>query len=1636
MRRFLPLRFRKSRRHTSIRTLGALETLERRDVFAGLWSTVANPAPGGGAETMMLLTDGTVMVHTGTGDSKTWAKLTPDASGSYANGAFTTLPSMNESRLYFPSTVLPSGKVHVVGGEYSNGSFFPNYTNTAEIFDPATNQWTAAATFPEGNFGDTPTSLLRDGRILAGAPFSSATYLYDPQTDSWSFAANKLRNDASVEESWMALPNGNVLSYDLGSDGFSAQVYDVASNTWMDTGPVPVMLTANFEIGAGLQLPDGRVFLAGASNQTALYDYVTNTWEAGPTMPVGIGSDDAPAVALPNGHILFVADTPSFQKPSHLYDFDPRTNSLVDVTPEGLLAGTAAFRTRLLILPNGHVLMTAISSSILEYTPDGTPEERLRPTISDIQPLGEDIYHLTGTRLNGYSEGAAYGDDAEMSSNYPIVQLTNAAGRVYYAKSVNWTPGLTTDDREVSTDFILPIGLPADDYQLRVIANGIASTAANFSTLPGLAVLLASPGIDATIDTPAQDFSIKFNSAIDLASLSASDFTVNGIPATSATWTEATNTVQFHYDESPIIEQGLQEFELAAGSIVGLDGSDLRGYQGSFRYDAETLAAVTFSVPPGSHVEMGSQLELVLTLSEPIDPTSVSTANLTVTRAQVTAAEILPGNASVRYTLQTKSEENDFLISVNANTFRDQFGNPAMIGLAANYILDIGTHRALPSLNASKLLGSAVYDTVVKGNIRDAADVDGFQVKLERGQILSADVHTEILSGLQLGIRAVSPSGNVLATSLADLDGDDIHLSAVRADESGIYRLEVFSINNTRGDYELTPIVNSDIETEFYFLGAPNGLPSLAQDLNPAFIDVSHDNVLGSQASVRGLDFDKTGQSISFAAFDEGNDGYTINNRSTYQDRGLWHRSTRRGDEPGHSPAFSFYYGDELTGTYATRGANRGSITSSPILIHPHGPITLHFNYILQTEALQELDEAMVEVSSDGGRTFTKIATSDTGGRLLQASEWTPIQIDMTSFAGQSVQLRFTFDTKDDIANEFEGWYVDDVYLQSDADWSDYYKFSAKAGERIEAVAKTTSGDLVQVDLENLQGAVLAAGVRDATNVDSSVRGYIAPTTGTYYVRVSADLAATYELLVTRDASLEREANNTPATATPLQVGKAMLGYVATELSERLDFQNSTQGVTINNELIGAGTSAGLWHLTNRRGTEPGHSGPTSFYYGQEATGNYNTGARNAGSLTTDDFHVPSLDPQLTFNYILRTQNSLAVDRASVEVSTDNFATSRLVLFGGVGMPLTSSWRNAQADLSAFAGQTVKVRFTFDTVNGLSNAFEGWYLDDIEVSNGQRPDWYSITLGADQSGLSVSSRTPGEQSEHANPLQLKLELYDSTGTVRIAEGQAAGDGHNQSLLVNRLTGGTTYLVKVSGQGETRGEYLLDTLTYRSPLITASVDDAPRRTRTTQGSFDVPREAEKGWTTIADPRGYQGDYTIHDRRASSGGGNYAEWTIAAPAASVELFASWIALPSNATNATYEVYRDSERLGQITIDQTRSPQSALLEDGTLVQSLGVFQLKNWRADEKLSVRLNTQRANGNVVADGIFIGDAPTVAMATTATMKSTSLASSLAPPSLAASTSIDPAWADLAFAATGSASDTVWNSPTNEEELAF
>jgi hypothetical protein len=480
--------FRGARPTSPIRTRRLnLEVLEDRTVPAAGWTALAHNAPAS-IGTMELLTDGTVLAQ-GAGVNAAWYKLTPDATGSYVNGTWSTMASMHDGRLYTATNVLLDGRVFVLGGEYTT-SGGNNWSNTGEVYDPVSNTWTSTPNFLQSQFGDDPGMLMDDGRVLLGYLAGAQTYYYNPGTNSFSVGPTKLYGEQSDEETWVKLPDGSVLTYNIFTNPQTAQKLDPTTNTWVAAGNVPVQLetSSGKELGGAVMLMDGRVLFLGATNHTAIYTPSTNSWVAGPDIPGGLGCNDAPCAILPDGHVIFDAGvTPNFANGSSVFDYDPIANTITQITtPAALtnqLAGAPAYTSRFLMLPNGQALFTSGNGTTLfAYTAAGTAQAAWKPTITSISVSGN-VYTLTGTQITGMSAGASYGDDANMETNYPIVELTDGSGNVYFAKTTNWsTTRVQTGSAPETVQFTLPAGLPGGPFNLTVSASGITSDPVTFST--------------------------------------------------------------------------------------------------------------------------------------------------------------------------------------------------------------------------------------------------------------------------------------------------------------------------------------------------------------------------------------------------------------------------------------------------------------------------------------------------------------------------------------------------------------------------------------------------------------------------------------------------------------------------------------------------------------------------------------------------------------------------------------------------------------------------------------------------------------------------------------------------------------------------------------------------------------------------------------------------------------------------------------------------------------------------------------------------------------------------------------------------------------------------------------------------
>jgi hypothetical protein len=480
---------------------------------SGVWSKLANPFPGGSPDTALLMTDGTVLMHANC--SSAWYHLTPDSSGSYANGTWSAAGSMPSgyAPLYFGSSILPDGRMLVNGGEYNKtkgSSCAPVWTKLGALYDPVADRWTAVAA-PSGwsGVGDAASAVLSTGDYMlqdsiGGELQAIATVAPPPGTTVTWTATGAGKADANDEEGWTTLADGDLLTLDtnrsIGADT-PAELYSPTTGHWTATATAPSILVdpGSHEIGPAVRRPDGSVFQSGASScstsscpgHTAIYG-PTGAWTAGPDFPAISGANydvtDGPATILPDGNVLVQASPayaclykgrPSaYCSPSHFFEFDGST--LTRVNEPATAPRLAAFQGRMLVLPTGQVLWSGASANDIEvYTPAGKPNKKWAPVVATVGATltrGQANYLLSGKRLHGLSNGAAYGDDAQMVSAYPIVRITNAAsGHVCFGRTHDHTADHTEFDMPAATPPAWEQACDAGPSTLAVIVNGIAS---------------------------------------------------------------------------------------------------------------------------------------------------------------------------------------------------------------------------------------------------------------------------------------------------------------------------------------------------------------------------------------------------------------------------------------------------------------------------------------------------------------------------------------------------------------------------------------------------------------------------------------------------------------------------------------------------------------------------------------------------------------------------------------------------------------------------------------------------------------------------------------------------------------------------------------------------------------------------------------------------------------------------------------------------------------------------------------------------------------------------------------------------------------------------------------------------------
>lgn len=292
----------------------------------------------------------------------------PDASQGFAltvNAAtansFTLTGTMNVSRWGHSATLLPNGKVLIVGGDNVGYS-------TSEIYDPATGKFTLSGNTIWPHSHHTAT-LLPNGKVLIAGGYGNgastrAVEIYDPQTGMFS-ETEMLAEQLNLGHTATLLNDGKVLIagcvesgyYDDGVGWGFSQLYDTATGTFS-----PNYSPENRSHHTATLLPNGKVLIIGGSfsyiygymyhlMSAEIYDPSTATFT--PTGDMANRRTEHTATMLTNGIVLILGGSYYTDEGSSAEFYNPTTGVF---TSAGSMSSARSKHTATL-LPNGKILI-------------------------------------------------------------------------------------------------------------------------------------------------------------------------------------------------------------------------------------------------------------------------------------------------------------------------------------------------------------------------------------------------------------------------------------------------------------------------------------------------------------------------------------------------------------------------------------------------------------------------------------------------------------------------------------------------------------------------------------------------------------------------------------------------------------------------------------------------------------------------------------------------------------------------------------------------------------------------------------------------------------------------------------------------------------------------------------------------------------------------------------------------------------------------------------------------------------------------------------------------------------------------------------------------------------------------------
>jgi hypothetical protein len=308
-----------------------------------------------------LMYNGKILVVSGSGNDPSNTNLRA-AVWDWQAGTI-TVQTVNWDMFCNGMVVLPDGRPFVVGGTLQYDPFFGEPKST--VFDPATNTFTDMQNMAHGRWYPSVTTL-GDGRVLTFSGSDDVTGATNTTVEiftlgtGWSTPYNASWTPALYPRMYL-LPNGKVF---YAGPSVTTRLFDTTTHTWTTVGNTIFGNSRTY--GSTVLLPltpannyDPQVISMGGGNDNLTTETIdlgaaTPIWKQGP--PMSQERIEMNAVMLPTGKVLAVGGSQMDEQASgaslNADLYDPATNSFTTMAPN---AYARMYHSNALLLPDATV---------------------------------------------------------------------------------------------------------------------------------------------------------------------------------------------------------------------------------------------------------------------------------------------------------------------------------------------------------------------------------------------------------------------------------------------------------------------------------------------------------------------------------------------------------------------------------------------------------------------------------------------------------------------------------------------------------------------------------------------------------------------------------------------------------------------------------------------------------------------------------------------------------------------------------------------------------------------------------------------------------------------------------------------------------------------------------------------------------------------------------------------------------------------------------------------------------------------------------------------------------------------------------------------------------------------------------